>query len=478
MFDQSFTAKNIELVFNIENRKGHIDYNRMPLAYNDIVADIRLLQARIKTFNNKKRSTWTNEDIIHYKLDKQTLDKLKCEKYAELQSEFAAYELLINNPCFSFNIKVSDYQGKQCFTIENEDWSQHFAMRILQRNLTHLFNVEMVNRHTVMTDIKLLLNTKTPLYIIRTDVESFFESIPHERLFRLLERNSLLGTKSKSMVKKVLLEYERIKDTSRVPAKQGVPRGIAISSPLSEIYMDSLDKKIRGRREVIYYARYVDDIFLILSSLGEAKDIKAYYGDLEREFAQFGLVLQPEGTTKCKLIDRFSKDATGTDDLSYLGYQLYMSKVNDGLKTVFGLSDKRKKNFKKRIDNCFDRFSHIVKINPYKARCDLLDGLNIISGNIRLSNAKNGVKAGFYYNNDLLDHDDDFIELQNYLNNKVLSIPSNVLGGGVNRTEYENHLSSIVRRINLKQRWEDRKMYDIRGERLNSIERWLLRNAK
>lgn len=475
MFDQSFSAKNIEDVFNVENRKGHIDFTRMPQAYRDIVSDIRMFQTEIKNYNHKKRSTWTEADKADYELDKQCLEILQKEKQEKLQKEFAVYERLINNHNFSFTINVSEYEDKQYFTIDSTDWKQFFAMKILQRNLNHLFNVEMVNRHTVMTSLKLMLNTNAPLYIIRTDVKGFFESIPYDRMMRLIERNSLLGTKSKSMVKKILLDYEHIKDTTRVPLGQGVPRGIGISSPLSEIYMDRLDKKIRGRHEVIFYARYVDDIFIILSTLGESKDLKGYYSDLIYEFAQYGLTLQPEGSAKCKLIDKFSNDASGivTTDLTYLGYHLYMSKDKNGLKTIFGLSDHRKETIKRRIDHCFDRFAHLVKVNPFQARCDLLDGLNITSGNIRLSKAKSGVKVGFYYNNDLLDHEDDFKDLQTHLGEKVLSIPANVLGGGADRTKYEAHLNTIVRGIDLKQRWEERKMYDIRGERLKSIERWL-----
>lgn len=478
MFDQSFSAKNIEVVFNTENRKGHIDYSRMPQAYIDLVADIRVLQTEMKAYNKKKKSEWNDAIKADYDLDKRLMNQLQKEKQEVLQSAFETLEQQINNHRFSFTVNVSEYDGKQYFSINNDGiWAQFYAMKILQRNLVHLFNVEMVNRHSVMTNLKLLLNTKTPLYIIRTDIRGFFESIPQERLLRLIDRNSLLGTKSKGMVKKVLKEYEKIKDKGRVPAGRGVPRGIAISSPLSEIYMDRLDKVIRDRREVVFYARYVDDIFIILSSLGDAMNLKDYYQGLVEFFSRYGLTLQPDGSAKCKLTDKFSKDSGGTlnEDFTYLGYHLFLEKdkKKKELRTIFGLSDHRKQTLKERIDHCFDHFADLVKVKPIQARHDLMDGLNIISGNTRLSKAKSGVKIGFFYNNDLLDRKEDFTEIQDYLNAKVPAIPANLFGGGVDKTKYENHLTSCLQKIDFKDRWEKRKMFDIGVERLKSIERWL-----
>ena len=53
------------------------------------------------------------------------------------------------------------------------------------------------------------------------------------------------------------------------------------------------------------------------------------------------------------------------------------------------------------------------------------------------------------------------------------AIPANLLGGGADKTKYETHLDGCLRKINFKDRWEKRKMFDIGVERLKSIERWL-----
>ena len=134
MFDQSFSAKNIEEVFNKENRKGNIDYSRMPQDYIDLVADIRMFRAEIKAYNKRKKTTWTDADKADYDLDKQLLDLLLKDKQKVLQDSFETLERQINNHSFSFTVNVSDYGGKQYFSINNQSWAQFYAMKILQRN--------------------------------------------------------------------------------------------------------------------------------------------------------------------------------------------------------------------------------------------------------------------------------------------------------------------------------------------------------
>ena len=43
----------------------------------------------------------------------------------------------------------------------------------------------------------------------------------------------------------------------------GVPRGIGISAYLSELFMRNVDNQIQELDDLIYYARYVDDIIAI-----------------------------------------------------------------------------------------------------------------------------------------------------------------------------------------------------------------------
>ena len=72
----------------------------------------------------------------------------------------------------------------------------------------------------------------------------------------------------------------------------GVPRGVGISPLLSEIYVRDLDSSISSFIGTHFYARYVDDIFIILTAFpnGE-KDSKEYFTNLQTMFGKYGLTL-------------------------------------------------------------------------------------------------------------------------------------------------------------------------------------------
>ena len=100
----------------------------------------------------------------------------------------------------------------------------------------------------------------------------------------------------------------------------GIPRGIGISSLLSEIYMRDIDNHIKKRSEVIFYVRYVDDIFMLIAELPKGQDIITYYNNLINEFKNKGLDLQPEDSEKCSLFS-CTEFKEPSFDITYLGYK-------------------------------------------------------------------------------------------------------------------------------------------------------------
>ena len=475
MFDQSFSLNNFETIFNLELRKGRIDFNGMPQDYTDVVANIRWTRRAMSLQRRKKMATWSVDEKKDYENNRGLLRHYQEQKDEIVKKVLGQLAAQVNSTAFRFGITSYIYGTKECFTIDVTDRSQFYAMKTLQRNVVKAFNVEMLNRHTVMQNLKLQMNTNLPIYVIRTDVSSFFESIKHDRLFALIDRNSVLSVKSKEMTKNIIREYDRVKNTTLVPKSQGVPRGIGISSPLSEIYMADIDKEIKGRKEVMFYSRYVDDILIILAYLPNQMNLNKYYQELESKFRdEYGLTLQPVGSAKCELHDLY-KHILGVPRnpiLSYLGYKLYVGGTDDR-KVLFGLSDDRKTRFRNRVDHAFERFGHVVKVDIKQAKRDLRDTINLITSNIRLSKAKSGVKVGFYYNNDLLDKDDDFQELEDYLKTKILPIPANLFANAADRLAFEARLKAGINSISLRDRWKERLTFDINYERLREIERWL-----
>jgi hypothetical protein len=153
--------------------------------------------------------------------------------------------------------------GKPVFTAST--CTDEFALRKLNDNVRRLYNVAPANRYEIVAQVKLLLNDRMPFFVLRFDVKNFYESINRSQLIDSLCARSILGYRSKQILKKLFNGTNL-----HVP---GLPRGISLSSTLSEIYMKDFDDMVRRLPGVYYYARYVDDI--VIFSITPSENIKS-----------------------------------------------------------------------------------------------------------------------------------------------------------------------------------------------------------
>ena len=280
MLDQSFSAHNFEIIYCLERRKGNIEVLSMPDDYQSILSKITELKNSISSLSQNKKN-FTEAESLEYETKKFELETLKEQREKILHHYFKSLELQIRRKDFRFTFdKFDTDNGKEVFTINNNSHAYTFAMKQLQYNLHRTFKVKQSSRHSILTNIKTFMNSHIPVYVIRTDISSFYESLWHDRLLSLFTGNTLLSYKSKALIMGILQEYDNTKDTGRFPKGQGVPRGIGISAYLSELYMRDIDAAISSRAEVMFYARYVDDIFMILNSLPTDKTLTQYYDEL------------------------------------------------------------------------------------------------------------------------------------------------------------------------------------------------------
>ena len=470
-------------VYAQENRMGRIPVETMGEDFKAVIAMIKETNSELQKLKSLKKSKKT--DDIKKKIDelKQEQKDLKADKQKALFEEMQDLSSKVNSSAFRFKLEKVCIGGKMGFKIDSKDHAQLFAMKQLQVNLQKTFKVKQANRHLIMTNIKLLLKTRRPFYIIRTDVSSFFETIPQEQLKHIVMDNTLLSHKSKVFVNAILKEYEAEKvmltDEECEGMKEGcgVPRGIGISSLLSEIYMRDLDSSIKKSPEVIFYVRYVDDIFMLLAELPEGKDIEEYYSDLVEKFKEKGLRLKSTDDIKCSLFNCF-KHKDKTFEVSYLGYKLTITtKISKSIlksaEVTYSMSDNKKERITMRIDNAFKHFDATNKYDIHQARKDLVDSLKLITGNVRLHKSKSGIKTGLYYNSDLLDDTKDLENLNTYLYSKTVSLHPNLFHTEDEKKAYLTALYSRIRKFNFVTAWETRKMHDLKDKRLKEIMKWL-----
>lgn len=473
MFDQSFSAENYLTIFQEENRKGHIAFDDMPEPYRNIVVQIKTMKSKANDITQKKKSNRTEEETTELAGLKSLIRDKQEERDKELYKELGEYAKIANNKNFTFPIThFEDNNGKQIFTIDTKYWEYFYAIKNLQRILKGLFNVRPANKHQIMSNIKLLLNTTMPFYLIRTDITGFFESIPQQALLEKINANNLVNNKTKGMIRGILTEFNKQKDSNKINADCGVPRGIGISSYLSEIYLHDIDQCIKNRKEVIFYARYVDDILIILAGLPNNQTISEYYKSLKNLFVKYGLEIKnnaPE-EDKCKLINFYN--STAKQQFTYLGYKITISKTNISM-AEFGMSDRKLEKIKHKIDAAFTHFEQTSIIDIKQAKRDLIDSLNLISGNYRLTKSKERVKAGLFFGNDLLTDSKDLDHLTDYLSAKFVMPYANVLKGSTDRQKYIKSIQRKIKSINFKQRWDDHIMFKFSPKRLAEISDWL-----
>lgn len=472
MLDQSFSAKNFEAIYSLENRKGNISLDIMPEEYRNAVSDYRETKNEYRILEHLDKTLRGDSYDEELRAARDKVEIQKKRKDEMLKKHLEQIEKQVNSRAYRMNMSSFLMDGKEVFTLD-DTLATFYTIKQLQYNIRKTFHVKQANRHAILSTIRTLLSSKIPLYVIRTDISGFYESIPQEKLLPMVNDNTLLSYKSKAFIRVILQLFEAQKDTAKILPGCGVPRGVGISAYLSELYMRSIDQSIKQREEVIFYARYVDDIFIICKSMPAGKILSDYYADLQQLFNQYNLTLKSAPDTKCQLIDLTPYNVPRTN-FDFLGYNISIGRDKNITTLEYDLSNDKQRRMRERIDAIVTRFNNLACVDVRAAKRDLVDGLRLLTCNYTLFSMKSGVKVGLYYSNDLLTIMDGLRDMTMYLHSKVLSPEKNILCSPTDeKTHYLAHLSNKIQKVDLVKAWENKLMYPFKLERLKEMEEWL-----
>lgn len=142
-------------------------------------------------------------------------------------------------------------------------------------------------------------------WVVDADLRSYFDTIPHEQLLKLIAEKvadgrvlELLGKYLKQGVLEELREWQ---------PEAGTPQGAVISPLLSNIYLDPLDHLMESSG--LEMIRYADDFVMLCHSEAEARRALAV---VQQWTVEAGLTLHPE---KTRIVD-----ATQPGGFDFLGY--------------------------------------------------------------------------------------------------------------------------------------------------------------
>lgn len=411
MLDQSFSQKSFREIFDIENRKGNNIEKRFKDNFSVSLAktlDLKRINKQIREENDfgKKKELYTQRKTI--KIERENIIEQKLEEICNQINQH------------SINILEGEEYGGQSYKLEN-NVCNFFISKKIQENIRNTYKVRQSSRYAILSELINLLEDNCPKYIIRTDIKSFYESIPQKTLLAKINNDYLLSIRTKKFINQIFDSYNKLTGQTDANTAIGVPRGIGISAYLSELFMRNVDNQIQELDDLIYYARYVDDIIAIFVPQSKNVDdnyLKNYLSLIKEIVESEGLNLNTTKTKEYKLFDalnyiRFNTKSPKT--IQYLGYEI--GSLNNKLEIK--LSENKINRYFERIKLSFENFSEKKHHNRKKAFKLLSARIKYLTSNTKLRNNKDKVFVGIYYSNPFLTSNESLEILQDKLKNHI-----------------------------------------------------------
>lgn len=408
MLDQSFSQKSFREIFDIENRKGNNIEKRFK---NDFSGSKKKVIELIK-INDKIRE---EKDLDKKKNLYVQRKAIKKERNEIIEQKLEEISNQINQHCIKI-LKGKDYGG-QSYKFEDNVYN-FFISKKIQENIRETYKVRQSSRYAILSQLINLLEDNCPKYVIRTDIKNFYESIPQKILLEKINNDYLLSTNTKKFINQIFESYNGLTGQTDANAAKGVPRGIGISAYLSELFMRNVDNQIQELDDLIYYARYVDDIIAIFVPQSKNVDdnyLQNYLSQIEKIVESEGLNLNKDKTKEYKLFDPLNYIRLNTKSpktIQYLGYEIGSNEKQ----LVIELSERKIKKYFDRIKLSFKSFSKKKHHNRKRAFKLLSARIKYLTSNTKLRNNKDKVFVGIYYSNPFLNSDESLEKMEKRLN--------------------------------------------------------------
>lgn len=273
------------------------------------------------------------------------------------------------------SLETRTVKNKQVFiSAKMED---DFAIKLLDIFIRRIYKVRQSDRNRIVRQLIMLLKDSGNHHVLRLDIKDCYETIKFEKLINKFENELILAPECIKLLNGIHI------DLWRNHSMDGLPRGLSISPTLAELYLESLDKKVASHPNVIYSARYVDDLIVITPSDKEI-DVQTY---IEYLMNEMGLSLN-------KNHDKYYSNPSKSAEFDYLGYAIKVEPKNNNPNNVtLEISESKLNKIKSRIAISFCDHKKQKNISLLKRRIEYLCMLK------RVRKGKNGdLLAGLAHN--------------------------------------------------------------------------------
>ncbi|MFS6536536.1 antiviral reverse transcriptase Drt3a [Idiomarina loihiensis] len=446
MFDQSFSHQNLFKIYSSENKKGNNLAERFFTDVNNEYDKVKRARSLIsKVYYRRRfysRVVFEKRILLLYRL----LREIKKEKNEIVRNHLKIVSKNISERRFRFPIVKAEKKvnGKDVFLTEGSIDS-FFAEKQIQKNIKYTYGVKQADRDLIVPQLRSVLDNKFPKIIIKTDIKSFYETIDRELLQKKLNESPILSLTTRKVIARLLKSYDKASGVAL-----GIPRGVGVSAYLSELYMKNFDSEMEKLPNLIYYARYVDDIVIVLSP-EPGKNSQDYLHLIDLKIKQEKLSLNfLNGKTKA--IDFSLTNSNFIFD--YLGYKFKCS----GGSIKLGLADKKKLKYNKRISDAINAYKKHSRKQPKKARKELLLRLRFLTYNTKLSNNKGNAVVGIYNSNRWITNSECLKNLDDRLHGLANSISN-------------QHLRNRISKFSFKEGFDKRLFSNFSAQEFSTITR-------
>lgn len=421
--DQSFSIKNLnDLLKGDREKGGDLEERYIPAAF-DIRVKLYELN-KLRSFSKYRFRTGKITPAFYEKRISRlalVIDKRKMQHGRLIDLELERVSKIISGKEFRINVALLPalVGGKKVYGVGNS-LDQVLAIRFVQRTLKVLYEIRMPSRDILVSQIKSLALDGVPKYIIRSDVESFYESVRHKELLDGIHQAPELSVLIKRILTRLMKDYVVVSGD-----ENGLPRGIGISAYLSEIYLSSIDAEIRRQDDLFYYARYVDDMVLMYAP--QRKELAAKYLETLSEILRGKGLKFNDKTKTIDLLDEFK------GKFDYLGYTFDVSSSSSGVQ----LSQRKINKYRSRIDKAFSDYNSKFTFIPEKSEEELILRCLFLTGNMRLFNRKSNAFIGVYFSNKYITDASQLSGLDHYFRNKLKSVASPSLVRKLSKLSFE-----------------------------------------
>lgn len=215
--------------------------------------------------------------------------------------------------------------------------------------------------NTVIRKIKHELTTHDKsLQYIRLDLASFYDSIPHDKLIKIVKDKvdylPFIKLLSRAIVNPTLTANYSLEQRKGTKNTKGVPQGLSISNILAEIYSSSLDQCIAELS--LAYFRFVDDIFILSTDV----NVEKIWNSVNRITSDLSLQINEEKSTPQNASWSIS------EGFEFLGYSFCNEKIS--------VRNDSYNRFLHSIIGKVTKFRHIGEEDQIKGKEKFIEDLN------------------------------------------------------------------------------------------------------